>query len=456
MKPLAVIWADLRVLVTDTARVWWRLLPQLLALQIVGWMGYQLSLWLSAAISVYNAWVALVIFSLGFVFTLCAIVLSLRLVGRELGIRALIPQGEEDDDGRDTSVSRLLALTLLPFLGIYAAFNYVTDRADELSVRSLLIAGGVFGSENSLLARLNPTTSRTTLVIVICVVAGTYVVRRVLDLVHERTGWAWLGVVTAAVEGFFLLVLIVSGQRVLFSVRAWLLDRELFSWLDRLSAALGGFFSLFTIDLPEVLDVMGRFLRDTAWPSFLDVMVEPVAWLAVAALVYGSHVLSLAELWRKGEPLSAEVPIPRRLRRVRARKAGSTGVRRAALEVQEALLGDVDDKYLPTLQSIRLILRTGLTFLGAYILIYTLIRMITNLIGTFVDELSGGHQVDYWIRFGSFFDLVETLPSETIRICLLAVAFHRCLLLFKARAADVDTAVLPADVVARAPAEVRS
>ena len=449
MKPVEVVWADLRVLVTDTVRVWWRLLPQLLALQIVGWMGYQLSLWLSAAVSVYNAWVALVIFSLGFVFTLGAIVLSLRLVGRELGIRALIPQ-DADDDGRDASISRLLALTLLPFLGIYAAFNYVTERADELSVRSLLISGGVFGSENSLLARLNPTTSQKTLVVVICVVAGTYVLRRVLDLVHERTGWAWLGVVTAAVEGFFLLVLIVSGQRVLSSVRRWLLDRELFSWLDQLSAALAGFFSLFRIDLPEVLDVVGRFLRDTAWPSFLDVMVEPVAWLAVAALVYGSHVLSLAELWRKGEPLAAEVPIPRRLRRVRVRKAGSTGARRAALEVQEALLGDLDDKYLPTLQSIRLILRTGLTFLGAYVLIYSLIRVITNLIGTLADELSGGRQVSFWIRFGSFFDLAETLPTETIRICLLAVAFHRCLLLFKARAGDVDPTELPSAVAVRA------
>jgi hypothetical protein len=110
MKPLEVIWADLRVLVSDTARVWWRLLPQLLTLQIGGWLGYQATLWLAASMSLHNAWIALGIFALGFVFTLGAIVLSLRLVGRELGIRQLIPRAEDDDDdGRDASVSRLLA-----------------------------------------------------------------------------------------------------------------------------------------------------------------------------------------------------------------------------------------------------------------------------------------------------------------------------------------------------------
>ena len=455
MKPFEVIWADLRALVSDTVRVWWRLLPQLLTLQIGGWLGYQITLWIAAAVSTRNGWIALGIFSLGFVFTLGSIVLMLRLVGRELGIRTLIPRSDdESDDGRDTSISRLLALTLLPFLGIYAAFNYVSQRAEELNVRSLLQTG-VLG-ETTLLGQLNPTSSRRTLVIVICVVAGAYIVRRVLDLLHARTQWQWLGVATATVEAFFLLVLILSGQRLLYSLRAGLLDREVFSWLDQFVQSMAGFFRLFRIDLPAVLALVGRFLRDIAWPAVLDVMVEPVAWLAVAALVYGSHVLSLADLWRKGEPLASQVPIPRRLRRLRDRKVGSTGVRRIALAFQEAFLGDIDDKYLPTLQSIRLIIRSGLTFLGAYVLIYTAIRVLNNLIDVVSSLLAGGHQVDFWVPYGSFFDLLGFLPTESLRICLLAVAFHRCLLLFKARAADVDTAVLPADVVARAPAEVRS
>lgn len=454
MRPHLVIWADLRVLVADTVRVWWRLLPQLLTLQIGGWLGYQATLWISAAVSLHNGWVALGIFSLGFVFTLGSIVLMLRLVGRELGIRALISAESDNGDHRadhgdehDDSISRLLALTLLPFLGIYAAFNYVSNRAEELNVRSLLQAGIL--SDKTLLGQLNPTTSTKRLIIVVCIVVGAYLLRRGLDLLHERTDWRWLGVVVAAVEGFFILTLLLSGQKLVNKFTDWLFDRQVFGWLDALEDKMAGFFSLFKVDLPEVIDHVIAFIGQTVWPSFLDVMAEPVAWLAVAALVYGSHVLSLANLWRKGQPLSSEVPLPSRLRRVRERKVGSTGFRRAALEFQEVFLGDIDDKYLPTLQSIRLILRSGLTFLGAYLLIYTLIRSLRQVVIAVLDMVTHGKPVTFWVPFGSFFDLAADLLTEPLRIVLLGVAFHRCLLLFKARAADVHTDDLPAEVVRR-------
>ena len=40
-------------------------------------------------------------------------------------------------------------------------------------------------------------------------------------------------------------------------------------------------------------------------------------------------------------------------------------------EVQEAFLGDIDDKYLPTFHSLRLVLRAGVVFLGSYVLVYS-------------------------------------------------------------------------------------
>jgi len=452
MKPYQVIWTDLRALVTDTARVWWRLLPQLLALQMGGWLGYQMTLWGAAIMSTRNGWVAIGIFSLGFVFTLSAIVLMLRLVGRELGVRRLLPrpagEAEAQDEERENSVSRLLALTLLPFLGIYASFNYVSTRANDLSVRSMLVTGGIFGS-GDLLEQVNPNRSTRALITVISVVVGAYLVRRLLDLLHERAGWPWLGVALPAFEAFFLLTVILAGVKVLGSLKHWLLDRQLFSWLDVLWSHLAAFLAIFKINLPAVAHLVGHFLVHDAWPALFTALAEPVAWLAVAALVYGSHVLSLAELWRKGQPLAAEVPIPRRLRGLRQRKVGSTGLRRATLEFQEAFFGDIDDKYLPTFQSIRLILRSGLTFLGAYILVYTGVRCLQKVIDRIGDVLSGGRLIDYWVSFGPFFELTGQLITEPLRISLLAVAFHRCLQVFKSRASDVDSAELPDDVVAR-------
>ena len=35
---------DLRILLVDTARVWWRLLPVIMAVYLLGWLGAELTL----------------------------------------------------------------------------------------------------------------------------------------------------------------------------------------------------------------------------------------------------------------------------------------------------------------------------------------------------------------------------------------------------------------------------
>jgi hypothetical protein len=79
-------------------------------------------------------------------------------------------------------------------------------------------------------------------------------------------------------------------------------------WLAEIKDALARFFAIFKIDLPEILTRTWAFISDTVWPLVLDVIAQPMLWLAVAALVFGSRVLSLAELWRKGRPYAARIP----------------------------------------------------------------------------------------------------------------------------------------------------
>lgn len=39
-----MLWSDLRCLLLDATRAWWRLLPQILTVYLLGWLGYQLAL----------------------------------------------------------------------------------------------------------------------------------------------------------------------------------------------------------------------------------------------------------------------------------------------------------------------------------------------------------------------------------------------------------------------------
>lgn len=455
-----MLWTDLRILIVDTGRVWWRLLPQILGIYLLGWLCSQIALNVAVVVGDINPWLTLAIFAFTLLSRLVAIVLILRVVGRELGIRDMIPDEESVRDERDSSITHLLSVTLLPFLGIYAAFGEVTQAAQELAAQQYA-RYGAFGSENTVLSVLNVRTVPDGLRLLAIMVA-LYSVRRLIDYLHDRSGRRILGLAVALVESNLLLVVVMGGIRIAQEIRIWLMDRAFLGWFASVTDAAASFFAIFQINLPAVLTQLTAFFAEQVWPVFYDVISQPLIWLAVAALIYGSQVLSIAELWRKGQPIARLVPgastFARHADKVRARRVGPPprGVSRVAHEAREAFLGDIDDKYLPTFHSLRLILRAGAVFLGAYVLVYALQTTLANYFSVLATKIIGGHLVDFWIVFGPSVDLIENAAFEPLRLCLLAVAFRRCLELFRGRAHPDDqpeSYLLEATPAARAAAE---
>ncbi len=441
---LADVLTDLRILVVDTGRVWWRLLPQVLALYLVGWLGSQIALRLAVAAGDVSAWLALVLFSFNFVSLLTALVLILQVVGHEVGVHALIPAEESAVDGRDESVGRLLAVTLLPFLGLYAAFGQVAESASALTVQQALRSG--LGSEGSVLGVLNGASQQHPWRL-LGLVVGVYVLRRVLDALHARTGRQALGLLVVLVESFFMLVVILGGVRLFQRAMLWLTDRAFLGWAAAVRDAVSSFLSRFSIDLPAVLGALARWLGEQVWPVAWEVVSQPIIWLAVAALIYGSRVMSLAELWRQGQTYADRLGGSTVLARYRQRRTPRRlrppprGVQRVAQEAREAFLGDVNDKYLPTFHSLRLVLRAGLAFLGSFVLVHAFLQALRNYTSGALDALLGGHAVEFWTVWGPWVALAPDLAFEPLRLCLLAVAFRRCLELFHQRSAAAGAPV---------------
>jgi hypothetical protein len=148
-----------------------------------------------------------------------------------------------------------------------------------------------------------------------------HVLRRVLDYVAERSGLRIFGFLVVLIESFFMLMVIMGGIRVLQTFQAWLRDRAVMQWLAEIQDALARFFAIFRIDLPYLITQAWNFFRDQVWPVLVDVLAQPLLWLAVAALVFGSRVLSLAELWRKGQPYAARIPGATAFARYREKRA---------------------------------------------------------------------------------------------------------------------------------------
>jgi hypothetical protein len=442
------VFTDVRVLATDTVRVCWRLFPQILAIYLLGWLTGTLALKIAVIVGDVSAWAALAIFAFSFLSTLVAIVLILRLVGRELGIWSMLPAEESVTDGRDASLTRMLAVTLLPFLGLYAAFGQVNEAAGGLYAEQLY-RNSVFGPASVLTVVRDLATNHPWRLLL--VLLGIYIVRRALDIAHERTEIRVFGLAVALMESFFILVVIFGGFVLFRRGTDWLGDRAFNGWIDDLHRGFSYLLSLIHAQLPELVDRAVGFVSNQIWPVLWPVVSQPIIWLAVASLVFGSQVLSLAELWRKGQPIATRVPgaskFARRADKLALRRIGPPpqGVARVASELKEVFLGDVDDKYLPTFHSIRLVLRAGAVFLGSYVMLYTAIVVVQNALTWFVHFLAGGRQVDFWYINDPLVELLKNVPWELLRICLLAAAFRRCLEVFRVRGQRDDGTSVASD-----------
>ena len=398
------------LLFARTGGVWLRLWRPLLSLALLGWVAYYGSVLLGVTIAPLQAYLIVPTLALGAVVQLATIVAGMRLVAAELRVPELLHRTAGAEAGEPASELAVLGATLLPFLGIYSAFGmvdrYVTDLMAVIVIRH---------GEGAVVGDLNPAKSWWGIAIVVAVVVVLFVVRRWLEAVHERTGRTWPGLVGVFVEASALFLVLLSGFRVVESVQLWWYDTNLAAWVAAPGAWLAGWWAT----LPAGVVVVGDFLGATLGPLVWEVVTQPLAWLTLAALAYGSKVVSLADLWRGGgtahDDPSAAAP------------STSGRFRTAVLEAQQVMLGDLDAKYLPTWHSFRLVLRAGAPFLGAFMLAFTVLRITSDALSNLLHDLIGPQQVTVWIKLLPFEDLVPTVLTMSLQLALLGAAFSRVL-----------------------------
>jgi hypothetical protein len=97
-----------------------------------------------------------------------------------------------------------------------------------------------------------------------------------------------------------------------------------------------------------------------------------------------------------------------------------------------------------------LVLRAGFIFLGAYVVVYSAQTVANSVWGWALNQTVGGHPITFWTVFLPAEDLIQSLPFEPWRLCLLAVALRRCLMIFRLRAESAGTAAPQVSAIAAA------
>lgn len=434
--------AELYSLIRHTARTIARLWAPLLALMLLGWATHQVSILIATEVSTVWPWGVIVVLAVGAVIQLATIVAVLRLVAVDLGIPKMLASAslrEAVSDERDTSLVALLTITVLPFLGMYVAFGYLQSYAAELAIVASYRKG-----IGDLLGALNPLESSTTMVVMLVLLATGYLFKKLIDPWLERSRYPLLlGMVQIVVEACLALLVLLGGFRVYQAFDLWLSGRRVAAWWDQLIAVILG-------PIPDAVQELAASAWTTIggpfWTLGVNGLLRPLLWLAMAGLVFGSRVLTMADLWRVGEPVT-EVSTRRErlLARLQSESETAQGVRVLVLKVQSELWGGVDGTIIPAWQSLRLVLRAGWPFVGAFIIGFTVLEVAGQQVDLWIARLIGGQLVGVWVRLNPFLDLVQMVLVMGITWVFLGVAYTRALSIFAARAGDGVTPVLTPD-----------
>jgi hypothetical protein len=181
-------------------------------------------------------------------------------------------------------------------------------------------------------------------------------------------------------------------------------------------------------DLKRSLEVLAPYL-----PDMKDGLVQPLVWLAMAAVVYSSSMTEDAKVIEGT--------------RVEARVSGLwqrlPGPVQAAVEFFSR---GFRDKYIPLVNGFRLVLSGGALFYLTFCLVYVALEALASVGFIGLTKLVGPHEVLWWQMWEGAVSFPVNLVHEVLRICLLAVAFDLALRRASARPVPKPTSPMPVPV----------
>ncbi|GAB6898198.1 hypothetical protein [Kineosporia succinea] len=394
------------VVVGSGCRLWLRHWPVLLSIALFALAARNGALWASVRISDLNNTAGIFTLVLAPLATVTGIVLMLYTLRRSLPAisdAAAVVAPLDPVRHRERRLLDVLASVLVPFLAVYAAYGFLEEDTDRY-LNALL--GEEFAQNDyfSGLAGVSNNLDRFEIGgpwVEIGVVAGAIVLRFVLAKLEGRRRWVGLAFVGAYVEALWLVAVTVRLTSYQDAAWAWAESRR------GVEMFVGGWEAM----LRQLGPVAGAVDAAGAWTLDLissvdSLVVVPVAWLTVGAVVYGHQLVP-----------PPNPPEPRILRVVPG------PVRRAGTE----MLGEVAERFTGLFGGLRQLAVAGLGPMIVFGLAFLASQRLEDGLRELARLLLGPRPATVWLGFAPHIDIVTRAIGLSVTMCLLAAAIERVL-----------------------------
>ena len=386
-----------------TTVAWWRYAPWLVGFMLFALVARYTSLLVSTQFATKFPFVIMFAMAFGLLVNLAMIVLAIRAMGNHLGIE------------EQPSIRRVLETSLVPFLLIYLAFGYMSEFTSTLLyvVQQRLSFAGLA----DMLGALNPTQSTGAMVTVIVIFVVSFVVEYSATWIEKKSSASWLAIVPAYCSAVRWVLGVFSITRLWEVVRFWVYERQFSSWWDSFGDWMGSWMPL---NLPVLLADAWGYFATTIWPGLWDLLVYPLVWFALVVVVVGGKFLDVNTVYDQ-----------------MLRPKTDNFIRRLILN---GLLKSLNSRWFPILRALRDMVKATVPFLGAYVVLFTLLTWAGDWMERLVSIAVGMRPDAVTIAVIPLIDAISSVLIMSLQIALLASAYEQ--------AAKLATAPRPARGVA--------
>lgn len=310
----------------------------------------------------------------------------------------------------------MVALALGPFLAIYTLWGLADEEVTRLFETNILVHGngGVTEWSVNLTANLS---------LYLWLAAGAWAVKQLALVVTRRRPSAVAGLLATAADAVFVFASFIALLRLTSLALGWISSRT--AWV----ALVNGWYAMlswlpawplpFDLTVPEALRGLAAWVWRDLLPGTADHVALPLMWLALTAVVFGWREFRAADVL-VGLPAVAQGRLPARRWRGVQISPTSPIVRIAAWATI-----DLRVKYLPLASALRLLLRAGPVFVGAYLVVAAALRVLEVGFRSLAERALGpGPAADLIVVLPAI-DLVAGLGFTVWSVALYAAAFDR-------------------------------
>ena len=399
-------------ILTSTLRLAAARWPVLLALYLAGWLGRYLVIEGAAMVGTTDALAAFLIMPIAILARLASFI-GMFLVLRP-GMPAfdeLAASGEDAIDRTEDepvakptgpSLQELFLASILPFFAFYAAWQFL--REDTLQYAATALGKiNPFEDTDTSAGVLNLELTWASGAAIVLAFTGRFLLKR-----YNARLPRWTALLTVYLEAVwvYLTVFLISTYFAQFD--AWVANRAAMHWMADLRGSVGDVFAPIGVAWDAIAWGIGEAGA---------LVLLPVAWLALAGIVYGRALTA--------GPLGLRVPTNRYADRVRTRYARvPKAVSRRFMDVGAGFVG----RWKPLANALTLVWRAGVVPMGIFVLAYTVIEASGAWLGFGATRLIGAHDLEsWWMNVDGALIFGLDVLLEPLRICLIAAGYDYCL-----------------------------